>query len=55
MFFYSFLNKKGLADSLFRAKYIADRQLLDDFLVGFNQAGERFLMVDVGPGKERGC
>lgn len=24
----------------------------DDFFAGFNQAGERFLMIDVGHGKE---
>ncbi|KAK7696426.1 hypothetical protein QCA50_001083 [Cerrena zonata] len=52
LFIYSFLNKKGLADSLTKARYISHRPLMDEFLVGFNQAGDRFLMVDVGSGKE---
>ena len=50
---YSFLNRKGLASALLEGKHIPDRICMDNFIVGFNQTGERFFMVDVGHGKER--
>ena len=50
---YSFLNRKGLANALQREKGAFDRSCMDDFIAGFNQASERFYMVDVGHGKER--
>ncbi|KAF7301397.1 hypothetical protein MIND_00704900 [Mycena indigotica] len=44
---YVFYNKSGLLDALgFTNKS------LEEFVVGFNQATRRFLMVDVGDGKE---
>lgn len=45
---YVFFNKRGLYSCLTpNAKYN-----FDDFIIGFNQAAERFMMVDVGGGKE---
>ncbi|KAI0791290.1 hypothetical protein C8Q75DRAFT_757573 [Abortiporus biennis] len=49
---YIFLHKKGLMDALGRSGFTMERSNLDDFLTGFNQAGQRFVMVDVGAGKE---
>lgn len=52
---YVFLNRKGLSDTFVRvSRYSAklSRQKLDDFIVGFNQAAETFIMVDVGNAKE---
>ncbi|KAF9557235.1 hypothetical protein CPC08DRAFT_743709 [Agrocybe pediades] len=49
---YVFLNKRGLTDALGRAGYLAAKAKFDDFVIGFNQAAERFLMVDVGSAKE---
>jgi len=49
---YIFLHKKGLVDALGRAGYTTEKSNFDDFLAGFNQAGQRFIMVDVGAGKE---
>ncbi|CAL1701750.1 unnamed protein product [Somion occarium] len=47
-----FLHKRGLTETLGRAGYHTEKSRFDEFLAGFNQAGERFLMVDVGAGKE---
>lgn len=49
---YVFYNKRGLMDAFGRAGLGASRAKFDDFAMGFNQATERFLMVDVGGGKE---
>ncbi|CAL1701749.1 unnamed protein product [Somion occarium] len=49
---YCFLHKKGLAETLGKAGYGEASALFDEFIAGFNQAGHRFLMVDVGAGKE---
>ncbi|EIN10580.1 hypothetical protein PUNSTDRAFT_142559 [Punctularia strigosozonata HHB-11173 SS5] len=48
---YIFYNHSGLAYALARGGY-AERSLFDDFVTGFNRADERFLMIDVGGGKE---
>jgi len=45
---YVFFNKGGLYSIL----PFDVRNKLEDFIVGFNQASERFMMVDVGAGKE---
>jgi hypothetical protein len=49
---YVFLNKRGLLDAFAKAGYGSLKAKFEDFIVGFNQAAERFLMVDVGSGKE---
>ena len=49
---YVFYNKRGLVDAIGRAGLTAAKQKFDDFVFGFNQAAERFVMVDVGSGKE---
>lgn len=49
---YVFFNKRGLTDALGRGGNLMAKQKFEDFLMGFNQAAERFLMVDVGGAKE---
>lgn len=49
---YIFLHKRGLMDALGMAGYHNEKAKFDDFIAGFNQAGQRFMMVDVGAGKE---
>lgn len=49
---YVFLNKRGLSDTLGRHGEIVARNKFEDFIIGFNQAAERFMMVDVGNAKE---
>ena len=52
---YLFFNKRGLIDDLL-ASTDDHRQdavdNLDEFIIGFNEAGERFLMLDVGNGTD---
>ncbi|KAH8830711.1 hypothetical protein DL96DRAFT_1695808 [Flagelloscypha sp. PMI_526] len=47
-----FLNKRGLADAFGRAGLTNAKSKLDEFILGINQAAERFYVVDVGYGKE---
>ncbi|CAL1701466.1 unnamed protein product [Somion occarium] len=47
-----FLNKGGLLETLRKCGKEDARRNLEDFIKGFNQAADRFLMVDVGSGKE---
>ncbi|KAH0840069.1 hypothetical protein J3R83DRAFT_1036 [Lanmaoa asiatica] len=49
---YLFYNKRGLLETFARVALSAAKQKLDDFIIGFNQAAERFLIVDVGGSKE---
>lgn len=49
---YIFFNKRGLLDTFGRCSYHSAKLRLEDFVTGFNQATERFIMVDVGSGKE---
>ncbi|KAF8558842.1 hypothetical protein OG21DRAFT_1404128, partial [Imleria badia] len=49
---YLFYNKRGLLETFSRVGLSPARLKFDDFIIGFNQAAERFLMVDVGGGKE---
>lgn len=49
---YVFFNKRGLMDTFGRVGLISSKMKLEDFVLGFNQAAERFLMVDVGNAKE---
>ncbi|KAF7371084.1 hypothetical protein MSAN_00743100 [Mycena sanguinolenta] len=49
---YVFFNKRGLIDTFRRAGLAALVNKFEDFVLGFNQATERFLMVDVGSTKE---
>ncbi|KAJ6580872.1 hypothetical protein B0H19DRAFT_1112671 [Mycena capillaripes] len=49
---YVFFNKRGLIDTFRRANFTALIGKFEDFVMGFNQATERFLMVDVGNTKE---
>lgn len=49
---YIFYNKRGLLEAIGRAGLYQAKAKLDDFMIGFNQAAGRFLMVDVGSGKE---
>ncbi|KAJ3550976.1 hypothetical protein NM688_g4956 [Phlebia brevispora] len=47
-----FVNKRGLCDVLRRCNHKDAADGFEAFMWGFNQAAERFLMVDVGDGKE---
>ncbi|KAJ7147619.1 hypothetical protein C8R43DRAFT_1010148 [Mycena crocata] len=49
---YVFFNKQGLIDTFRRAGFTSLINKVDPFVMGFNQATERFLMVDVGNTKE---
>ncbi|KAF9451615.1 hypothetical protein P691DRAFT_698817 [Macrolepiota fuliginosa MF-IS2] len=49
---YIFFNRRGLLYTLNRCSYHSARLRLEDFVTGFNQATERFIMVDVGSDKE---
>ncbi|KIK96949.1 hypothetical protein PAXRUDRAFT_137313 [Paxillus rubicundulus Ve08.2h10] len=49
---YHFYNKRGLLETFGRVGLSAARQKFEDFIMGFNQAAERFVMVDVGGSKE---
>ncbi|KAJ2915292.1 hypothetical protein MD484_g5148, partial [Candolleomyces efflorescens] len=49
---YVFLNKRGLSETFDRVSEHQARSKLDDFMIGFNQSTERFIMVDVGSAKE---
>jgi hypothetical protein len=49
---YVFFNKRGLLETFAKAGLGSLKAKFDDFMTGFNQAAERFLMVDVGSGKE---
>jgi hypothetical protein len=49
---YVFLNKKGLVETFERMRPNFYKQNFDDFVLGFNQSADRFLLVDVGGGKE---
>lgn len=47
-----FYNKRGLVDTLGRVGLLEAKGKFDDFVIGFNQAADTFLMTDVGNGKE---
>lgn len=47
-----FYNKFGLMEAIGQAGHWAAKHKFEDFALGFNRAAERFVMVDVGPGKE---
>ncbi|KAJ7483296.1 hypothetical protein FB451DRAFT_1234011 [Mycena latifolia] len=49
---YVFFNKRGLIETFRRAGLTTLISKFEDFVMGFNQATERFLMVDVGNMKE---
>ncbi|RDB22629.1 hypothetical protein Hypma_010355 [Hypsizygus marmoreus] len=49
---YVFFHKRGLMDTFGRVGNAIVKQKFEDFIMGFNQAAERFIMVDVGAGKE---
>ncbi|KAF8165184.1 hypothetical protein B0H34DRAFT_227411 [Crassisporium funariophilum] len=49
---YVFLNKRGLMDTLGRFGFASAKVKFEEFVTGFNQAAERFIMVDVGSAKE---
>lgn len=49
---YVFFNKRGLMEALGRFGNMMAKAKFEDFYMGFNQAAEKFLMVDVGSGKE---
>ncbi|KAJ7777175.1 hypothetical protein B0H16DRAFT_1712217 [Mycena metata] len=49
---YVFFNKRGLVDAFRRTGLAPFINKFEDFVLGFNQATERFLMVDVGNTKE---
>lgn len=49
---YLFYNKRGLTDTFNRVGLGSLCKTFEDFVVGFNQATERFVMVDVGSMKE---
>ena len=45
---YVFYDRRGLMRTLKRCGYGEAAVMLDDFVIGFNRAGERFAMVDAG-------
>ncbi|TRM68241.1 hypothetical protein BD626DRAFT_113343 [Schizophyllum amplum] len=47
-----FFNKRGLTDTFGRAGLLQVKAKFDDFVLGFNQSAERFMMLDVGSTKE---
>ena len=49
---YVFHNRRGLTATLKRCGYGDAAIMLDDFVVGFNQAAERFAIIDAGELKE---
>ncbi|KAK7061599.1 hypothetical protein R3P38DRAFT_2495455 [Favolaschia claudopus] len=49
---YLFYNKRGLTETFNRAGLAHLNDWFEDFVVGFNQANERFTMMDVGIMKE---
>ena len=49
---YVFHNRRGLITTLKRSGYADAAVMFDDFVVGFNQAAERFAMIDAGELKE---
>ena len=49
---YVFLNKRGLLDTFGRVGLLSAKSKFEEFTLGFNQAAERFIMVDVGGAKE---
>ncbi|KAF9645684.1 hypothetical protein BDM02DRAFT_3101039, partial [Thelephora ganbajun] len=49
---YVFYNRRGLIATLKRSGYGEAATTFDDFVVGFNQAAERFAMIDAGELKE---
>lgn len=49
---YLFYNRRGLTDTFNRVGLGSLNKTFEDFVVGFNQATERFTMVDVGSMKE---
>lgn len=49
---YVFHNRRGLAATLKRHGYSEAAAMFDEFVVGFNQAAERFAIIDAGELKE---
>lgn len=49
---YVFHNRRGLTGTLKRSGHNDAAIMFDDFVVGFNQAAERFAMIDAGELKE---
>ena len=49
---YVFHNRRGLIATLKRCGHSEAAVMFDDFVVGFNQAAERFAMIDAGELKE---
>ena len=49
---YVFHNRRGLITTLKRCGYGDAAAMFDDFVVGFNQAAERFAMIDAGEPRE---
>lgn len=47
-----FVNKRGLCDALRKCNKKDAADGFDAFMLGFNGAAERFIIVDVGDGKE---
>ncbi|KAL0949655.1 hypothetical protein HGRIS_014951 [Hohenbuehelia grisea] len=52
LYVYIFVNKRGLTETFGKTGHDALKAKFEDFIIGFNQAAERFMVVDVGPGKE---
>ena len=49
---YIFFNKRGLTETFGRAGLNTVKAKFDEFVLGFNQSAERFMMLDVGKTKE---
>ena len=49
---YVFLDRKGLVEAFKAMHPRVLKEDFDEFIIGFNQSANRFLMVDVGDGKK---
>lgn len=49
---YAFFNQNGLAGKFGKISQHEAKNKLGEFMVGFNQASERFIIADVGYAKE---
>lgn len=52
IYIYVFLHKQGLTSTFKKYGLGEVAKNLEEFVIGFNQAAERFIVVDVGSGKE---
>jgi len=49
---YVFHNRRGLVGALENNGHKVAAEMFDDFIIGFNESGERYAMIDAGGHKE---